>query len=209
MGIAKHFREGNHTDTSGTLGYMAPEVMTKQNHSYEVDYYALGVIVFELMMGRRPYLGRDRRTIREQILAKQAGIKKGEIPEGWSMEAADFVNKLIQRRPMARLGWGGPQELRNHPWLRDFPWPQLMAGSIESPFRSHAKFDPVNVQYHPTREDEEMNNLIRENKMLLKHSSVREIFEGYTYLESEPKDDHNTTSSELNRRKDPLSIPPF
>ena len=55
---------------------MAPEVMTKQNHSYEVDYYALGVIMFELMMGRRPYVGRDRRSIKEQILAKQTVIKK-------------------------------------------------------------------------------------------------------------------------------------
>ena len=55
---------------------MAPEVMTKQNHSYEVDYYALGVIMFELMMGRRPYVGRDRRSIKEQILDKQTVIKK-------------------------------------------------------------------------------------------------------------------------------------
>ena len=70
----------NYTDTSGTPGYMAPEVMTKQNHSYEVDYYALGVIVYELMMGRRPYAGRDRKSIREQILAKQTAIKKSEIP---------------------------------------------------------------------------------------------------------------------------------
>ena len=64
---------------------MAPEVMTKQNHSYEVDYYALGVIIYELMLNRRPYQGRDRRSSREQILAKQAIIKKGEIPDEWSM----------------------------------------------------------------------------------------------------------------------------
>jgi serum/glucocorticoid-regulated kinase 2 len=38
--------------------------MTKQNHSYEADYYALGVIIYELMMGKRPYVGRDRRSIR-------------------------------------------------------------------------------------------------------------------------------------------------
>lgn len=85
LGIAKEFREENSSDTSGTPGYMAPEVMTKQNHSYEVDYYALGVIIFELMLGRRPYVGRDRRAIREQILAKQTVIKKSEIPEGWSI----------------------------------------------------------------------------------------------------------------------------
>jgi len=41
------------------------------------------------------------------MMAKQTAIKKQDIPDGWSIEAADFVNKLIQRRPKARLGWGG------------------------------------------------------------------------------------------------------
>ena len=82
------------------------------------------------MIGRRPYLGRDRKTIREQIMAKQSAIKKDQIPEGWSIEAADFVNKLIQRRPKARLGWGGSHQLRTQAWLRDFPWDELMSGQL-------------------------------------------------------------------------------
>lgn len=58
-------------------------------------------------MGKRPYAGRSRKEIRDQILSKQTIIRKQDIPEGWSVEAADFVNKLIQRKPMLRLGWGG------------------------------------------------------------------------------------------------------
>lgn len=49
---------------------IAPEVMCKMDHSILVDYYALGVITFEMMLGRRPYNGRSRQEIREQILAK-------------------------------------------------------------------------------------------------------------------------------------------
>lgn len=64
---------------------MAPEVMCRQNHSFVVDYYALGVITYELMMGKRPYPGRSRKEIRDQILSKQTIIKKQDIPEGWSM----------------------------------------------------------------------------------------------------------------------------
>ena len=47
------------------------------------------------MMGKRPYLGKTRRDIREAIFAKQISIKKHEIPKNWSWEAADFINQLI------------------------------------------------------------------------------------------------------------------
>ena len=46
LGIAKEYRPENSSDTSGTPGYMAPEVMCRQNHSFAVDYYALGVITY-------------------------------------------------------------------------------------------------------------------------------------------------------------------
>jgi serum/glucocorticoid-regulated kinase 1/serum/glucocorticoid-regulated kinase 2 len=49
---------------------MAPEVMCRQNHSFGVDYFAVGVIAYECMMGRRPYLGKTRKDIRDAILAK-------------------------------------------------------------------------------------------------------------------------------------------
>ena len=46
------------------------------------------------MLGRRPYYGRNRKEIRDQILSKQVQIKQDEIPPGWSYEAADFINKV-------------------------------------------------------------------------------------------------------------------
>jgi serine/threonine protein kinase len=51
FGIARSIKKDNSADTSGTPGYMAPEVMCRQNHSIEVDYFALGVIAFECMFG--------------------------------------------------------------------------------------------------------------------------------------------------------------
>ena len=47
------------------------------------------------MFSKRPYLGRSRKEIRDAILAKQEQIKRNDIPDGWSLEAADFVNKVI------------------------------------------------------------------------------------------------------------------
>lgn len=55
---------------------MAPEVLLRQNHSFESDFFAVGVILFELMMRRRPYLGDDRVSYKEQILAEQIVLKK-------------------------------------------------------------------------------------------------------------------------------------
>ena len=101
------------------------------------------------MMGRRPYVGKTRKEIREQILAKQSVIKKSDIPEGWSVEAADFINKLIQRKPMMRLGWGGSFELKSHSWLRDFPWELLNSQNVESPFKKYSRYNPHEVRYQP------------------------------------------------------------
>ncbi len=105
LGIARLVSPDNSQETSGTPGYMgthpdiiascvAPEVMCRQNHGVAVDYFALGVIAYEFMMGRRPYTGKTRKDIRDAILAKQVQLKRSDIPAGWSLEAADFINKV-------------------------------------------------------------------------------------------------------------------
>ena len=76
---------------------MAPEVMFKQNHGIAADYFAVGVIAYECMLGRRPYLGRSRKEIREAILNRQAQIREKDIIPGYSKESADFVNKCLSR----------------------------------------------------------------------------------------------------------------
>ena len=52
FGIAKIYQKENSSETSGTPGYMAPEVMCAQNHTHAVDYFALGVIGYEFMLGK-------------------------------------------------------------------------------------------------------------------------------------------------------------
>ena len=46
------------------------------------------------------------------IFAKQVQIKRSELPDGWSLEAADFINKCLQRKPGNRLGLNGPSEVK-------------------------------------------------------------------------------------------------
>ena len=68
FGVARRLTTDNSNETSGTPGYMAPEVLSRVNHRFEADYFAIGVIGYECMNGRRPYVGATRREIREQIL---------------------------------------------------------------------------------------------------------------------------------------------
>ena len=105
FGVARILTPENFTETSGTPGYMAPEVMCRQNHGLAADYFAVGVIAYECMMGERPYKGRTRKDIRDQILTRQVTIKKYNIPEGWNEKAADFINKCLQRKPVNRIGY--------------------------------------------------------------------------------------------------------
>ena len=144
FGIARILSMDNSRDTSGTPGYMAPEVLNRQRHGCAVDYFALGVIIYESMTGRRPYIGRNRKEIKEDILARHVKLVKSQVPRGWSLESVDFVNKLLERRPDERLGAGGPHEIKNHMWLRDFEWKQLLEKKIESPFKpsEEVNFDP-------------------------------------------------------------------
>lgn len=135
FGIARLQKPNNSGETSGTPGYMAPEVICHQNHTIAVDYFALGVIVHECMTGRRPYVGKSRAEIRDAIIARQVQLRKQDIPEGWSLEAADFVNKLLQRKYTNRLGCNGPHEVRNHAWMRDVDWQKIFKKTVEPPFK--------------------------------------------------------------------------
>lgn len=133
LGISRESAPNNGSDTSGTPGYMSPEVITRNDHTFTADFFAVGVIAYELMMGRRPYTGRSRQEIREKMLAKQ--VRVGAVPNGWSHEAADFVNRLIQRRPQERLGaTGGVKEVKGHAWLKRVDWRGIESKTIKAPF---------------------------------------------------------------------------
>ena len=60
FGIARSLKQKQCLDASGTPGYMAPEVLCKQIHTYSVDFYAVGIIAYQLMTGKRPYSGQNR-----------------------------------------------------------------------------------------------------------------------------------------------------
>ena len=119
---------------AGSLGYMPPEIMFNEPLNYCADYFSLGALCYELMMGKLPYFSKNLENLQKLIMANQVQIKKFNIPEGWSETAADFINKLIQRKQTKRLGYNGIEEIKNHPWLKDTNWKEIYLHRMKSPF---------------------------------------------------------------------------
>ena len=134
FGIAKHYVINNKKDTSGTIGYLAPEVLCNVNHNFSIDYYAVGIITYELMYGHRPYLGKTKHEVKQLILTRQAEIDYDDLPNGFSNETADFINKLIQRKPKNRLGKDNINEVIGHPWFNGFDWDNVSKKKLKAPY---------------------------------------------------------------------------
>lgn len=177
FGIARKWSPDNANETSGTPGYMAPEVMCRQQHGYCVDYYAVGVIAYECMIGKRPYNGRSRKEIRDQILAKQAYIKPNEVPDGWSLEGMDFINRAIQRKPHKRLGFNGIDELKEHKWFHNFNWVGIEHKTVTPPFIPNVKH-VFEYLRSITEEDSEDEINVKDNN-ILRRQSIQDMFKEY------------------------------
>lgn len=95
FGISRPIARNNSKDTSGTPGYMSPEVILRKNHSYATDFYAVGVILHELMLCRRPYKGKTRKDVREQMTTVNPKLSKTDVPDNWTEDAVDLINKLL------------------------------------------------------------------------------------------------------------------
>ena len=151
FGIAMGYKRGDPgiTSASGTPGYMAPEAIINKPHDFAVDYFALGVIVYELMMGERPYQGKNRKEIREQMFSIEIQLDNDDLPEDWVDDnIIDFINKLLIRKKKKRLGYKSGLEVKNHPWFNDVLWSKLENMTLESPFvfDSEDNFDDSYVQ---------------------------------------------------------------
>ena len=135
FGIAKKL-ENNYDidmDCGGSAGYMSPEILFKQRYTFTADYFAIGIILYELMLLTRPYFG-NRKNIRKQFNEEEKQIDMEDIPQGWSIEAGDLINKLILINPKQRLGNKGINEIKNHPWFKYYDWKSLYLKKLISPF---------------------------------------------------------------------------
>ena len=139
FGISKIYHPENGKENSGTPGYMAPEVLFNKDHDYSVDYFSLGVILYELLMGKRPYHGHNKKELRKDIVTRQARINEENIPDNFVrsknfFDCINFINGLLERKKEKRLGYNGFQEIKEHSWLANFEWDDLINKTMQPPF---------------------------------------------------------------------------
>ena len=137
LGISRLVEKGKKlVDSSGTPGYMAPEIITNINHGPCSDFFSAGVMLYELALGNRPYKGKTRREIKEVMFSREINISEKELPEGWSACYSDLVNRLLARKPSDRIGFKkGVTEIKEHEFFKGYNWNKLYAGLIPSPFK--------------------------------------------------------------------------
>ena len=186
FGIAKIKKEENSSETSGTPGYMAPEVLLGQNHSFTVDFYAIGVIGYEFLIGRRPYIGKNRKEIKHLILSKEAYIDNNiDNKENlWSNECIDFINRCLKRKVTNRLGYHfGIKELKTHPWFEKYDWLNLYNKKMIAPYipKNEINYDKKYCECL----DKISNSTFERYKGYMRKNDYLKIFEGYTYFNND------------------------
>ena len=186
FGIAKENMRDNSSETSGTPGYMSPEVMNGENHSFSADFFAVGVIGYEFLMGYRPFNGKNRKEIKEQMFNESVIISNDKIKKGWSFEAIDFINQLLEIKKEKRLGnINGAEELKEHSWLKYYPWEELEEKKLPAPFIPE-KIDNFDKGYCESIEKISEETKIRYEEIFLS-TKYRDAFVDFYYNKDKPK----------------------
>ena len=138
----------------GTPEYMAPEVLAQAGHGFCVDYWGLGMLVYEMMTGLPPWYTTDRAKLFRRL--KSAPL---EIPQYFSAQAANCVSVLLERNPRRRLGVTGIRTAMEHDFFRNISWKSLYARRVEAPVRPCEGWKPPDAQQQQQPGDARMSSV--------------------------------------------------
>ncbi|KAL4691195.1 hypothetical protein H8959_014156 [Pygathrix nigripes] len=142
LGLAVELLDGQSKTKgyAGTPGFMAPELLQGEEYGFSVDYFALGVTLYEMIAARGPFRARGEKVENKEL--KQRIISEPvKYPDKFSQASKDFCEALLEKDPEKRLGFRDEtcDKLRTHFLFKDLNWRQLEAGMLIPPFIPDSK----------------------------------------------------------------------
>jgi protein kinase N len=144
---------GTRTSTfCGTPEFLAPEVLTDVSYTRAVDWWGLGVLIYEMLVGESPFPGEDEEEVFDSIVNDDV-----RYPRFLSSEAISIMRKLLRRNPERRLGAGerDAEDIRKQPFFKNINWEKLLRRELEPPFKPklEGRLDISNFDEEFTREE--------------------------------------------------------
>ncbi|KAG8525847.1 uncharacterized protein KY384_000607 [Bacidia gigantensis] len=125
--------DGQCRSMTGTVEYMAPEVIQEQQYGTQVDWWSFGILAVDLLTGATPFHANNDMKIREKIVKS-----KLVLPYYLSPDAKDLVTRFLRKEPKKRLGASMPkdmQTIKTHRFFRKIDWRKLQKREVEPPIK--------------------------------------------------------------------------
>ncbi|XP_031688730.1 microtubule-associated serine/threonine-protein kinase 1 isoform X2 [Oncorhynchus kisutch] len=146
--IEKDAREFLDKQVCGTPEYIAPEVILRQGYGKPVDWWAMGIILYEFLVGCVPFFGDTPEELFGQVITDDIVWPDGD--EVLPADAQGLISTLLQTNPLMRLGTGGAFEVKQHSFFSDLDWNSLLRQKAE--FIPHLESEE-DTSYFDTRSD--------------------------------------------------------
>ncbi|KAL0577360.1 hypothetical protein V5O48_004612 [Marasmius crinis-equi] len=136
--VAIHYSERrNHTSVAGSMAYMAPQVLGRTGYSWQIDWWSLGITVYELLFFKRPFDGRNAEQMTQAILTQPLKFPT-DAGDKCSDQAINAIKGFLTRDVSRRLGCKpngeGIRDVHRHPWFKGIDWEALDEKETDAPF---------------------------------------------------------------------------
>ncbi|CAK1579969.1 unnamed protein product [Parnassius mnemosyne] len=182
FGMCKEGITGDKTTKTfcGTPDYIAPEIILYQPYGKSVDWWAYGVLLYEMLVGQPPFDGEDEEELFAAITDNSVSY-----PKTLSKEAKDACKSFLMKNPQKRLGCGlrGEEDVRTHAFFRRIDWARIEARDVQPPFKPKIKHrkDVSNFDKQFTQEKTELTPT---DKLFMMNLDQTE-FMGFSFLNPE------------------------